>query len=189
MDDAKANRTLEFEDDDMAKVTWFHAKNHERSFKKFNQWSSVKLYFGWMGKTSGFGPLRMKATYHGNDWTFARQLIVKIDDNDPVSFYIYNHRKSSVGSGGVWEYYDVPLAEKGACFDKSFSLYDNILCKNEREQYEVGPRLSFFCSPQMTSAKGVRVRFDGDRQSTFNLPSNQLADIKAVCKAYLALAR
>lgn len=183
IDDAKSNQALEFAPDDMTQVTWFNARNHERSYKKL-QWSSVKAYFAWLGKTSSFGPLRMKATYHGDRWAFARQLIIKIDENEPVIFDIQGYRRSSV-SDGVWEYYDAPLDEKHDCFDRGYSRYESDVCKVKR----MSPNLETFCSPQMLSAAKVKVRFDGDRAFTFDLPRNQLDDLKAACGAYLALAR
>lgn len=187
--DAQSNKALESEHDDMEGVTWFHAKNYQRSWKKFSQWTSVGLYFGWFEKPSSFGPLRLKATYHGEDWTHAQALIIKVDDNDAVSFDISEDRSTNV-SNGVWERYDVALQEKDKdCFDSGYSLYDLDFCKRSRQRYEYGPRLDSFCSPAMMSAKKVKVRFSGERAYQFNLPPNQLEDIKVVCGAYLALVR
>src|SRR5690242_4365385 len=95
------------EHDDMLDITWYKAANSEQAD---DQWTSVEVYFGWFGKTKRFGPLRMKATYHSEDWVFAEGLLVKVDEESPFAIAM-PHPRRDVGNG-IWEYLDLGLNAK-----------------------------------------------------------------------------
>lgn len=162
-----ADPRLSSEHDDMLNITWYKAANSDQAD---HQWTTVEVYFGWFGKTKKFGPLRLKATYHQEDWVFAEGLLVKLDDDTPFAVAMPHPRRDV--SNGIWEYLDVGLAPK---------------------------ELAKVCSAKMTKAKTVKVRFAGrDRSDDFVLPDNQVEAIRMVCAAYadrnhpergLALAR
>lgn len=147
---------LSSEHDDMLDITWYSAANAS-SVLDGAQWTSVGVYFGWFGKKKSFGPLRLKAVYHSDDWVFAEGLLIKLDDESPFAIAM-PHPRRDAGSGGIWEYLDVGL--------------------NPRDLAKV-------CSAKMMKAKAVKVRFVGrEMHDDFELPDNQVDGIRMVCSAY-----
>jgi hypothetical protein len=139
--------------DDMLDITWYHAANGGDADE---QWTSVEVYFGRFEKKKTFGPLRLSATYHAQDWVFAEGLLVKLDDETPFAISMPHARRDV--SNGIWEYLDVGLSPKD---------------------------LGKVCSARMAKAKVVKVRFVGrERRDDFVLPDNQVEAIRMVCAAY-----
>ncbi len=98
--------TLAISKDDMKGLAW----HRDKAAKQWVLGKYLKLYFG-INESKGapsLMPLRMQLQYEGEDWIFARTLLIKVGGKVynlmPEN---WNHENSG---GTVWESCDVPLS-------------------------------------------------------------------------------
>jgi hypothetical protein len=93
---------VEVEYDDMEEVLWIKSKLPDSYLLK----DSITAYFGIFA--GEIGPLRLKATYWGDDWLFTEKLIFKSDDVRYTSIVFREQLMTEViGGGRILEVADV----------------------------------------------------------------------------------
>lgn len=100
---ANATKKLRTTYDDIKGITWYY----DKGTPQYSNYNSFHLYMG-KGKT-GNPWLRFKIQYAADDWLFIQSYIIKTDNESYTISTSYGEVETDNGSGGIWEWYDVPI--------------------------------------------------------------------------------
>jgi hypothetical protein len=140
--------------DDVSNITWYY----NPYFTHYNNTNRTSIY---IGKKDNEIWLRLKMSYNGDNWIFFEEAYLSYDGNTrEISFDKYENKESDNGSGGVWEWIDVPV--------------DNGL-------------LSYL--KDMVKGKTIKMRLSGKYTKTRNLSPAEVNGIKDILLAYDVLIK
>ena len=143
-----AVKKLKKEYDDVSGITWYYNPYYVHYLSK----NLVSLYIGQKGNDVW---LRLKMTYHGDNWIFFKNAYLSYDGNTyDIYFDEYQDKETEVGSG-VSEWIDVSVS---------------------------GSTLDFL--KQMVNGKNIKMRLSGKYTRTRDLSTNEIKGIRDVLLAY-----
>ena len=100
---ANATKKLRTQYDDVKGITWYY----DRSTPQYTNYNSFHIY---MGKEKDGKPwLRFRIQYTADDWLFIQSYIIKTDNSSYTIETTYGEVETDNGSGGIWEWFDVPM--------------------------------------------------------------------------------
>ncbi|BCO09289.1 hypothetical protein GF1_16650 [Desulfolithobacter dissulfuricans] len=102
--------------DKFEKIIWYENKGHFF----LSLISNIRIYIGKREKSPPF--LRMKVTYHGDDWLFVKSFSVLVDGKK-YGPYLYDFKRDN--SSAVWEWCDVYVS------GKEYKLIEDIISSKE----------------------------------------------------------
>lgn len=143
-----AVKKLKKEYDDVSGITWYYNPYFVHYYSK----NLVSLYIGQIGNSVW---LRLKMTYHGDNWIFFKNAYLSYDGNTyDIYFDEYQDKETDVGYG-VSEWIDVSVSSSTLDFLK-----------------------------QMVNGKHIKMRLSGKYTRTRDLSTDEIKGIRDVLLAY-----
>ncbi|MBW2602685.1 MAG: hypothetical protein JRE28_00005 [Deltaproteobacteria bacterium] len=111
----KALKKLKKKYDDVADITWYR----NPYFTHYTNRNLTSVYIGHSGMSTW---LRLRMSYHGDDWIFFEKAYLSYGGSTKEIFFNkYDDKKTDNGDGGVWEWIDVSVSSDTARFLREFA--------------------------------------------------------------------